>query len=126
MSPGHSNDQLIQTVRDEFSRLRGRMFQAIEMAGMRPKQESGWKGVMRSIAYDSQTSIEAALREAANGGNMAAPGITSQHVQAAYKTVYGPPEPAEEATAETAAETTAEATETAAAEEAGATAAKAK
>jgi len=99
MSPGHSNDPYIQMVRDEFSRMRGRMFQAIEMAGMRPKQESGWKGVMRSIAYDSQIAIEAALREAANGGNdMAAPGITSAHVQAAYKAAYGPaPEPAPEA-----------------------------
>ena len=89
------------------------MFQAIEMAGMRPKQESGWKGVMRSIAYDSQSSIEAALRHAANGGNMTAPGITSAHVQAAYQAAYGPPAEPEEATVEATAETAEQATEAA-------------
>ena len=106
MSPGHSHDQLIQTVRDEFSRMRAHLFEAVEAAGWPQRQEKGWKGVIRTITYDSQGSIEAALRQAAtNGGNMAAPGITSAHVQAAYKAAYGPapeqPAPeAEQASAE--------------------------
>jgi hypothetical protein len=105
MSPGHSHDQLIQTVRDEFSRMRAHLFEAVEAAGWPQRQEKGWKGVIRSISYMSQSSLEAELRRTANGGNMAAPGITSQHVQAAYKTAYGPPpeEPAPE-TETTAAE----------------------
>ena len=112
MSPGHSHDQLIQTVRDEFSRMRAHLFEAVEAAGWPQRQEKGWKGVIRTITYDSQGSIEAALRQAAtNGGNMAAPGITSQHVQAAYKTAYGPPAEPDDATADATAEATAEATE---------------
>jgi hypothetical protein len=80
-------------VRDEFSRMRAHLFEATEAAGWPSRQEKGWKGVIRTITYDSQASIEAALRRAANGGNdMAAPGITSAHVQAARQAVYGPPE----------------------------------
>ena len=105
MSPGHSNDPYIQMVRDEFSRMRAHLFEAAEAAGWPPRQEKGWKGVIRTVTYDSQSQLEGALRRAANGGNMAAPGITSAHVQAAYKAVYGPapeqPAPeAEQASAE--------------------------
>jgi len=73
--------------------MRAHLFEATEAAGWPPRQEKGWKGVIRTITYDSQTSIEAALRRAANGGNdMAEPGITSAHVQAARTAAYGPPE----------------------------------
>jgi hypothetical protein len=97
MSPGHSNDLLIQAVRDEFSRMRAHFFEACEAAGWPQRQEKGWKGVIRTISYDSQSHLEAALRREAdnNGGNMGQPGITDAHVQAGRTMVYGPvvPEP---------------------------------
>jgi hypothetical protein len=72
--------------------MRAHLFEACEAAGWPTRQEKGWKGVIRTITYDSQTQIESALRREANG-TMAAPGITSAHVQAAYKAQYGlPPE----------------------------------
>ena len=91
-------------VRDEFSRLRAHLFEAVEASGWRPRQEKGWKGVIRTITYNSQGEIEAALRRAANGGNMPGPGITDAHVEAAYNAVYGAePEEAAQPTAEAAA-----------------------
>jgi hypothetical protein len=103
MTPGHSNDAFIQAVRDEFSRMRAHLFEAAEAAGWPTRQEKGWKGVIRTITYDSQSSIEAFLRREAtqpNGGPMVEPGITSAHIQTARKARYGeevnpPPPPAE-------------------------------
>jgi hypothetical protein len=94
----------VRELRDEFSRMRAHLFEAVEAAGWPQRQENGAKGVIRTITYSSQAALtEAAMRRGANG--MSQPGVTSQHVQAAYKAVYGPPpeEPApqvEEASAE--------------------------
>jgi hypothetical protein len=104
MSPG-TDYILVRELRDEFSRLRAHLFEAVEAAGWPDKQERGWKGVIRSISYQSQAALtETAMRRGAN--HMGQPGVTSQHTQAARQAVYGPPpeEPApetEEASAET-------------------------
>jgi hypothetical protein len=84
------SDQTIQSVRDEFSRLRAHLFEACEAAGWPSRQEKGWKGVIRTMTYDSQASIEATLRTATNGGTMGQPGITDAHVQRGRELVYGP------------------------------------
>jgi hypothetical protein len=88
-------------IRDEFSRMRAHLFEAAEAAGWPTRQEKGWKGVIRTITYDSQSSIEASLRRAAsqrNGGTMAEPGITSAHVQAAYAAEYPSHQPEDDET----------------------------
>jgi hypothetical protein len=59
-------DDLIQEVRDEFGRMRAHLFEAVEATGWPAKQQSGWKGVIRTITYDSQGSIEGALRRGDN------------------------------------------------------------
>ena len=99
MTPGHSNDAVIQVIRDEFSRMRAHLFEAAEAAGWPTRQEKGWKGVIRTITNDSQASIEAFLRREAdhrNGGSMVEPGITSAHVQAARGAQYPSQQPPEE------------------------------
>lgn len=53
---------MIQEVRDEFSRMRAHLFEAIEMAGFPTVQEKGFKGVIRTITYEGQREIEASLR----------------------------------------------------------------
>jgi hypothetical protein len=111
MSPGNSPHVLVRELRDEFSRMRAHLFEAVEAAGWPERQERGAKGVIRTVTYASEsTLVETAMRRAANGGNMTAPGVTSQHVQAARQAVYGPPpeEPAPQAEAASAETTEAE------------------
>jgi hypothetical protein len=52
----------IQTLRDDMNRLRGRLFQAIEAAGMPAKQEDAIKALIRQLTYDAQANLEASLR----------------------------------------------------------------
>ena len=54
---------VLQEVRDEFGRMRAHLFEMIEAAACRASQESGLKGLIRTITYDSQASVEAALRK---------------------------------------------------------------
>jgi hypothetical protein len=61
---GH--DSAVQDVRDEFSRMRAHLFEMIEAGGFAERQETGLKGLIRTITYDSQASVEAALRRRAN------------------------------------------------------------
>jgi len=55
-------DDQIQMVRDEFSRLRAHLFEMVEAAGMPNRQERGFKGVIRTVTYNSQTHIESEMR----------------------------------------------------------------
>ena len=59
MSGEHSQ---LQDVRDEFGRMRAHLFEMVEAAGMPERQEAGFKGLIRTITYESQASVEAALR----------------------------------------------------------------
>jgi hypothetical protein len=52
----------IQDVRDEFGRMRAHLFELIEAGGFPESQENGLKGLIRTITYESQASVEAALR----------------------------------------------------------------
>lgn len=52
--------------RDEFSRLRRNLFEMVEAAGMPDRQEKAFKGVIRTMTYDAQASVEGALRRGAN------------------------------------------------------------
>ncbi len=57
---------MLQNVRDEFGRMRAHLFEMIEAAGFPERQEAGLKGLVRTITYDSQASVESTLRR---GGN---------------------------------------------------------
>ena len=59
-------DDPIQVARDQFSRLRRNLFEMVEAAGMSPRQERAWKGVIRTTTYDAQANVEGALRRGAN------------------------------------------------------------
>lgn len=59
-------DAPIAVCRDEFSRLRRRLFEMIEAAGMPRRQEHAWKGVIRTTTYDAQATVEGALRRGDN------------------------------------------------------------
>jgi hypothetical protein len=53
----------IETVREDMNRLRGRLFQFVEAIGLPDKQENAVKGLVRTLTYDAQANLEAALRE---------------------------------------------------------------
>lgn len=57
-----SQDVAIGVVRDGMNRLRGRLFGAIEVAGLPSKQENAMKGLVRQTTYDIQADLEADLR----------------------------------------------------------------
>lgn len=55
-------DATIQQVRDEFGRMRAHLFEMVEAAGFPERQEDGFKGLIRTITYDAQATVESALR----------------------------------------------------------------
>ena len=57
-----NDNALIELVVTDMNRLRGRLFQVVESAGLPAKQESALKGVIRSTTYDAQADLESALR----------------------------------------------------------------
>jgi hypothetical protein len=57
---------VVQDARDEFARMRAHLFEMIEAMGLPDSQEKGAKGLIRTITYDSQASVEAALRRRSN------------------------------------------------------------
>ena len=67
------SNETIQQVRDEFGRMRAHLFEMVEAAGMPERQEKGFKGLIRTITYESQATVDAALREGAenHAGNTA-------------------------------------------------------
>lgn len=46
--------------------MRAHLFEAVEACGWPEAQEKGWKGLIRTITYDSQASVEATLRRRTN------------------------------------------------------------
>jgi len=57
----------ITDVRDDFNRLRGRLFQFLESMGLPEAQTDAAKGMIRTLTYDSQARLEAVLRQSQNG-----------------------------------------------------------
>jgi hypothetical protein len=55
---------LIDEVRSDLNRLRGRLFECVESFGLSEKQERAMKAVIRRQTYDSQATLEALLRNA--------------------------------------------------------------
>lgn len=53
---------VIDQVRTDMNRLRGRLFQLVEAAGLAQKQEDALKGCIRTTTYDAQAELESALR----------------------------------------------------------------
>lgn len=54
---------MIEQVRGDYNRLRGRLFQLIEAAGLPDKQELALKGCIRTTSYDAQANLEAMVRK---------------------------------------------------------------
>jgi hypothetical protein len=50
------------SVADDFDRLRGRLFELFEVMGLSNRQQRAAKALVRSITYESQAGVEAALR----------------------------------------------------------------
>jgi hypothetical protein len=58
-------DRTISVLRTDMNRLRGKLFGAVEAAGLPEKQENALKGLIRQLSYDAQANIESALRGSA-------------------------------------------------------------
>ncbi len=54
--------EAIEQVREDFNRLRGRLFGSIEAVGLPAKQENALKGLIRVTTYDCQANLEQTLR----------------------------------------------------------------
>jgi hypothetical protein len=61
--PTGGTGALIQAVRETHNRTRGRLFGAVEAAGLPIRQENALKGLIRQTTYDSQIELEQMLRE---------------------------------------------------------------
>ncbi len=59
---------MVEQIRSDYNRLRGRLFQLIEAAGLPEKQELAMKGCIRSTTYDAQADLESAIRALALKG----------------------------------------------------------
>jgi hypothetical protein len=55
-------DRAISVLRTDMNRLRGKLFGAVEAAGLPDKQENALKGLVRQLTYDAQGNLEATLR----------------------------------------------------------------
>jgi hypothetical protein len=53
---------VIEGVRRDMDRLRGRLFALVEAIGLNDKQERALKSVIRTTTYDAQADLEATLR----------------------------------------------------------------
>jgi hypothetical protein len=54
---------MIRQVRSDMDRLRGRLFQLIELADLPPQKTAAFKGCVRTTTYDAQADLEGLLRE---------------------------------------------------------------
>lgn len=63
MSPTDGTERAVQQVRESMNRVRGRLFGAIEAAGLPDRQTNALKGLVRQTTYDAQTEMEQTLRE---------------------------------------------------------------
>jgi hypothetical protein len=60
-------EKAIAAIRNDFNRLRGRLFGSIEATGMAKKQEDAVKHLIRQQTYEAQANLESHLRK--NGAN---------------------------------------------------------
>jgi hypothetical protein len=57
-----TDDEAIAELRQSMNRLRGQLFQWVEMLDAPDRQESAAKGLIRTLTYAAQADIEAQLR----------------------------------------------------------------
>lgn len=62
MNANGITSEAIAQVREDMNRLRGRLFEAIEVAGLPEKQENALKGLVRKTSYEAQADLESILR----------------------------------------------------------------
>jgi hypothetical protein len=53
---------VIRQMRVDMDRLRGRLFQLIELADLPPAKAQAFKGCVRATTYDAQADLEMKLR----------------------------------------------------------------
>lgn len=53
---------VIPGLRDDFDRLRGRLYELVEACGLRRKQEEAFKRLIRKMCWDAQARLESRLR----------------------------------------------------------------
>ena len=63
--------ETVDQLRTDMNRLRGRLFQLVEAAGLEDKQEHALKACIRVTTYDAQADLEALLRQSRNGAGRA-------------------------------------------------------
>jgi hypothetical protein len=57
-----TSDAAIQQLRGDMDRLRARLFQLVEVADLPARREEAFKGLIRTLTYDSQATLEQTLR----------------------------------------------------------------
>jgi hypothetical protein len=53
---------MIDQMRADMNRLRGRLFQLVELADLPDGKAQAFKGCIRTTTYDAQAELEATLR----------------------------------------------------------------
>jgi hypothetical protein len=62
LGPLREADAMIRQVRQDMDRLRGRLFQLVELADLPPAKAAAFKGCIRTTSYDAQADLEALAR----------------------------------------------------------------
>jgi hypothetical protein len=57
-----TSERAIRQVRVDMDRLRARLFDLVEVTDMPERQQRAFKGLVRTLTYDSQATLEALLR----------------------------------------------------------------
>jgi hypothetical protein len=52
----------VDKMRRDFDRLRGRLFELVEVTGMPSQQEEVFKKLIRRLTYDAQADLEQLMR----------------------------------------------------------------
>lgn len=53
---------VVPGLRDDFDRLRGRLYELVEATGIEDKQQEAFKRLIRRTSYDVQSRLEGRLR----------------------------------------------------------------
>lgn len=60
---GHVTQEAITGIREDFNRLRGKLFEVIEVTGMPDQQQAAFKGIVRNLTYQAQADLESTIRQ---------------------------------------------------------------
>lgn len=63
MTAAATRERVVKVFREDMNRMRGKLFMAVEAAGLPERQEDALKGLIRQVSYQAQADVEAEFRK---------------------------------------------------------------